>query len=116
MEIRLTDKRKKILKVLKTHKSTLSAKDIHQKVPEVDLVTVYRTLNLFVKAKLIHKVLLDTGEVLYEYQKEPHYHAVCSDCERIIHFTAPEAKLKKLLQLENFKIDEVEVTVRGCCK
>lgn len=113
--IRFTNKRKRILEVLKRHHSTLSASEIHAKLPEVDLVTIYRTLDLFVKEKLVKQFHLDTKEAVYEYQHEPHHHAVCTECERIIHFTAPDAKIKKLLGIEDFEVDELEVTVRGRC-
>lgn len=115
MAIKLTEKRNKILAVLKNQHGTLSAADIHNQLPEVDLVTVYRSLDLFVKEKLIKQIYLGTGEAQYEYQHEPHHHAVCTDCERVVHFTAPDEKIKKLLGLEDFEVDEIEVTVRGIC-
>jgi len=115
MSIKLTEKRNKILTVLKKANGTLSAAEIHKQTPEIDLVTIYRNLDLFNKEKLIKQVYLGTEEAQYEYQKEPHHHAVCSDCEKIIHFTAPNEKIKKLLDLENFEVDEIEVIVRGIC-
>ncbi len=116
MILRLTEKRKKILEVLKSSHSALSAKDIHAKLPDIDLVTIYRNLDLFVKEKLIHEVHLGGGEAQYEYQHEPHHHAICSDCHKVIHFTAPDEKIKKLLGLSDFDVDEIEVTVRGLCR
>ena len=116
MTIRMTTKRKAILNCLQTHHGTLSAKDIHQKLPEVDLVTIYRNLDLFVKERMIREVHLGADEALYEYQKEPHHHAVCTDCERVIHFTAHDAKIRESLGLQDFDVDEIEVTVRGSCK
>lgn len=116
MNIRLTKKRQQILDTLKNCHCTLSANDIHNKLPDVDLVTIYRNLELFTKEKIIKRVILDTDEAQYEYQPEPHHHAVCDDCNKVIHFKAPDAKIKKLLGLENFDIDEIEVTVRGKCR
>jgi len=81
----------------------------------IDLVTVYRNLDLFVKGGLIKQVYLGTDEAQYEYQAEPHHHAVCVDCDKVIHFTAPAEKIKKLLCLKGFRINEIEVTVRGTC-
>lgn len=116
MNIKLTKKRQCILDVLKRTHSTLSASNIHHHLPDIDLVTIYRNLDLFTKEKLIKQFHLGTGEARYEYQREPHHHAVCTECEKVIHFTAPDAKIKKLLGLENFTVDEIEVTVRGICK
>ena len=94
----------------------MTAKDVHQKLPDIDLVTIYRNLDLFVKEKLIKQVHLGTDEMQYEYQREPHHHAVCTDCNRVIHFKAPDEKIKKLLGVEGFQVEELEVTVRGVCK
>ncbi len=116
MSIKLTEKRKKILSVLKKSHSTLSASGIHTRIPDIDLVTIYRNLDLFTKEKLIKQIHLGTEEAQYEYQKEAHHHAVCTNCEKIIHFTAPDEKIRKLLKLEDFDVDEIEVTVRGICK
>ena len=116
MEIKLTPKRQQILAALRAHHGALSATEIHTKVPTIDLVTVYRNLDLFVKAKLIKQVNLGTDEMLYEYQHQPHHHALCTDCDKVIHFTAPDEKIKKLLGLENFTVDELELTVRGTCR
>ncbi|MFT7507530.1 MAG: Fur family peroxide stress response transcriptional regulator [Acidimicrobiales bacterium] len=115
MTLRITQKRQQILDVLKNQRDTLSAAQIHAKLPQIDLVTIYRSLDLFMKEKLIRQIHLGADEALYEYQHEPHHHAVCIECEKVIHFTAPDTKIKKLLGLEDFQVDEIEVTVRGIC-
>ena len=115
MTIRLTQKRHRILDVLRQNHGTLSASDLHAQLPDIDLVTIYRNLDLFTKEKLIKQVHLGVGDAQYEYQEQPHHHALCTNCEKVIHFTAPDAKIKKLLGLEDFEVDELEVTVRGTC-
>ncbi len=115
MKTRLTKKRQTILEVLKKQKEALSASEIHALVPEVDLATVYRNLEYFTNEKLIKKLQLGSQEARFEYQHEPHHHAVCTECERILHFTAPDEKIKKLLGIEDFQVEELEVTVRGIC-
>jgi len=113
MTIRLTQKRQAILNALKTHHGALSAAELHALLPTIDLATIYRNLELFTQEKLIKKLNLSSGEAAFEHQAEPHHHAVCGTCEKVIHFTAPDAKIKKLLGLANFDIEELEVTVRG---
>lgn len=115
MALKLTQKRHRILDVLKQNHGTLSASDIHAQLPDIDLVTIYRNLDLFTKEKLIKQLRLSAGEAQYEYQQEPHHHAICTECEKVIHFTAPDEKIKKLLGLEDFDVDELEVTVKGLC-
>lgn len=116
MKTKLTKKRQSILDVLQKHKAALSAAEVHAFVPEIDLATVYRNLEYFTNEKMIKKLQLGTQEARFEYQHEPHHHAICTECERVIHFTAPDEKIKALLGVQDFQVDELEVTVRGICK
>ena len=100
--------------MLQNIENTLSL--FSEQLPDVDLVTIYRNLELFTSEKLIKRVALSANEAQYEYQQEPHHHAICIDCEKVIHFKAPDAKIIKLLGLEGFEVDELEVTVKGKCR
>lgn len=115
MKIRLTKKRQAILDALKNKADALSASEVHALVPDLDLATIYRNLEYFTKEKLIKKLQFDSQESRFEYQHEPHHHAICTECERIVHFKLSDNKIKKLLNIEDFEVDELEVTVRGIC-
>jgi Fur family ferric uptake transcriptional regulator len=115
MAIKLTTKRQAVLDTLKNNHGTMSAAAIHGALPNIDLVTIYRTLELFTKEKMIKQFHLTGGEAQYEHQTEPPHHAVCTTCEKVIHFTAPDKKLKQLLGIADFDVDEIEVTVKGMC-
>jgi Fe2+ or Zn2+ uptake regulation protein len=115
MTTRLTKKRQAILDVLKNNHAALSAAEVHAALPNIDLATIYRNLEYFTAEKLIKKLQLGGQEARFEYQAEPHHHAVCTECDRVIHFTAPDEKIKKLLGIHEFQVDELEVTVRGIC-
>lgn len=112
---RHSKKRDAILAVLKETHGPLSASRIHAALPRIDLATIYRNLDLFVREKVIKRYHLAEGEAVFEYQSEPHHHAICTDCERVIHFKAPDEKIIKLLGLEGFAVEELEVTVKGKC-
>lgn len=116
MENRYSKKREAILQTLKQASGALSVNEIRTALPAVDVTTIYRNLDKFVQAGTVKKLLLASGEAYFEYQHEPHHHAVCTECKKVIHFTAPDAKLKKLLPLTDFDITDFEVTVRGVCK
>jgi Fe2+ or Zn2+ uptake regulation protein len=116
MKRRRSKKRDAILEVLQQSHQPLSAAMLHEQLPEIDLVTIYRNLEIFAEEKLVKKFHFDGAEAHYEHQHEPHHHAICSDCEKVIHFKAPDKKIIKLLGLEDFDVDELEVTVRGKCK
>lgn len=115
MSQRYSKKREQIFTVLKESKKAMSASDIYQRLPEIDLTTIYRNLEKFVTDSEVKKLSLGQSESLYEYQETPHHHAVCMECEKVIHFTAPDNKIKKLLGLQDFVVDEIEVVVRGIC-
>jgi Fe2+ or Zn2+ uptake regulation protein len=113
--MRLTKHRQEILETLRHHHGALSASAIHHKLPHINLVTIYRNLENFAAAGTIKKLHLDSAEARFEYQDHPHHHAVCSDCKRVIHFKAPDEKIKKILGLTEFNITDLELTVRGHC-
>lgn len=115
MTRRHSKKREQILDVLKREHGALSAAELHAHLPELDLTTIYRNLDVFVADGDVKKLQLGGNEARFEYMHEPHHHAVCTECERVIHFTAPDEKIKKLLGIEDFRVDELEVTVRGKC-
>ncbi len=114
--MRLTKHRKEIIATLEKSHGALSASTIHKLLPAIDQVTIYRNLDLFVAEGIIKKLHLDGNEATYEYQAHPHHHAVCSDCKKVIHFDAPDEKIKALLGLKEFSITGLELTVRGTCK
>lgn len=116
MTTRLTKKRQAILDVLKKNHNALSAAEVHAALPDIDLATIYRNLEYFTSEKLIKKLQLGGQEARFEYQAEPHHHAVCTECDRVLHFTAPDEKIKKLLGIDEFAVEELELTVRGLCK
>jgi Fur family transcriptional regulator, peroxide stress response regulator len=113
--MRQTKHREEILQVLQNNIGAMSAGDIHTFLPQMNLTTIYRNLEGFTTAGIIKKMFLGDSEALYEYQRSPHHHAVCSDCKRVIHFTAPDEQIKRLLGITDFAITELTVMVSGQC-
>jgi Fur family ferric uptake transcriptional regulator len=92
--LRMTRQRKTILSVVETAKQHLDAAGIlrrAQKVdPEIDRVTVYRTLNLLKRHCLVDELDLMhlQGEKHY-YERRPqrdHIHMACLRCGKIMEF------------------------------
>lgn len=113
--MRLTPHRKHILETLACHHGTLSASDLHARLPHINLVTIYRNLDTLNEAGYIKKLFLSGKEAVFEYQKHPHHHAICNECDAVIHFETEATKLKEALQLKGFDIADVDITVRGTC-
>jgi len=92
--LRMTRQRKTILSVVETAKQHLDVAGIlrrAQKVdPEIDRVTVYRTLNLLKRHGLVdeHDLMHLQGEKHY-YERRPqrdHIHMACLRCGKIMEF------------------------------
>ena len=115
MTKRHSKKREQILDVLKQEHGALSASEIHARLPKLNLTTIYRNLDGFVADGEVKKLQLGGKEAVYEYIHQPHHHAVCTECDKVIHFTAPDDKIKKLLGINDFQVEDLEVTVRGIC-
>mgnify|MGYP001415231553 CR=1 FL=1 len=112
--MRLTKHRTEILTTLEKH-GALSAGEIKSLLPHINLVTIYRSLESFVESELVRKLSLGGSEARYEIQHEPHFHAVCTDCDKIIHFSLDQEKLIALFKIPDFKIEDIEVTLHGSC-
>jgi len=111
---RFSKKRAEILAALEASHDALSAAEIHAVLPHLDLATIYRNLEVFVADKIARKLhLSDGGEARYEVSSEPHHHAICTDCHEVLHFTAKNDALVKALNLPDFEIEDIEITVRG---
>lgn len=109
----MTQKRTLLLNALKGGEP-LSASQLAQKLPKIDLVTIYRNLELFVQAGIVKRLQFE-DEALYEYQEKPHHHALCENCHKMIHFSVSEEKLRKLIDIANFSVTSIDITVKGVC-
>ncbi len=115
MQKRFSQKREDIRQFLSGAKGAVSAAAIQSALPHIDLTTVYRNLDQFVAEGDVKKITLG-GEALFEYQPHPHHHAVCDECHEVIHFTAPDEKIKQLLGIADFVTNNFEITVHGLCR
>ena len=113
--MKITKHRQEILDVLDHQDNALSASEIHATLPHINLATIYRNLESFVEAGTVTKLNLGGDEARFEIQDEPHHHAVCDECDKVIHFTVNNEELIKEFVLPDFDIKSIEVTLRGTC-
>jgi Fur family ferric uptake transcriptional regulator len=120
---RLTPQRLMILTIIHDSMGHISAEEIHQQVreryPFVNISTIYRTLNLLKKLRLISETDLGEGYVRYELlERERHHHLVCRRCGESFAF---EHQLLKPLQLRllkkyGFAADVDHFAIFGLCQ
>lgn len=81
---KLTAPRKRIAGWISNHDGIFSAAEMRSDLKRLDIVSIYRTLELFASLDIIHRVISLHGEQHYELHANPmhHHHIVCTDCER----------------------------------
>ncbi len=88
--LKATGGRAKILKVLSNAKKPLRVKDIYDRVgtgdddDETNMVTIYRTIESFVKKGIVHRVDFGENAAYYELHdvKHNHNYITCTECRR----------------------------------
>lgn len=85
--IQWTPVRRRVMNYIERKKRLLTAKDILAFDTTLDKVTVYRTLDSFLKAGLVRELFLANGERGYELSDEQdhHHHFRCEVCKEIYH-------------------------------
>lgn len=126
-EYKMTPKREEVLIVLLENKDKhLSAEEVYnlvkQRIPDVGLATVYRTLELFTNFNIIHGIDFGDGRKRYEYGEESknghrHHHLICIDCGLIIEVNEDllEDLEERVTQACDFTIFNHELKIFGRC-
>ncbi len=96
---RLTPQRLMVLEAIHDAESHVSAEEIYAQVraryPEVNISTVYRTLELLKKLELVTETDLGGGILRYHHvDKGHHHHLICQKCGRM--FDLDESVLDSL--------------------
>ena len=120
--LKLTSARKAILEHLENTEDHLTAKQIHtaleDRLPSLNLTTVYRSLEYLVGHRLISVADIGIGSPVYErIHGVPHHHLVCLNCNEIIQIEHDpiEAFFKLLEKEQNFKVQTNHLVLYGTC-
>ena len=119
---RLTPQRMMILSIFNESEGHITAEAIHERVcrdyPFVDISTVYRTLQLLKKLRLVTDTDLGSGVVQYELsERGRHHHLVCRACG----YTAPldasllEPLARRIEKTHRFRADLEHFAIFGLC-
>lgn len=120
--LRMTPQRMMIIAVVEGSNNHISAEEIYaqviEKYPDVNISTVYRTLDTLEELKLVTKTDFGDGRVRYHpAHKGHHHHLVCRECGKIIDLDEKSlAGLEEyLLQNYNFIADIRHLGIPGTC-
>jgi len=124
--LRLTWQRQVVMEAVEKNKGKhLSSNEIFELVkenhPSIGLATIYRTLPLLEKMKLLNKICLDDGCVRYEAytpKDEEHHHLICMACGAVYEVEEDLLGIKeKQIILDNhFSIKGYMLKLYGYCQ
>jgi Fur family ferric uptake transcriptional regulator len=121
-ELRATGQRALILEIIRHGQGHLDADEIYrrarQKLPHLNLSTVYRNLHRFKELGLVEE--RHFGESHHRYEVKPsveHHHLVCLGCGLVIEFGFPLRRYLKrnVSEAKDFEIVDTEVRITGYC-
>jgi Fur family ferric uptake transcriptional regulator len=121
-ETKLTTARRAVLELLEHSEAHLSPAEIHQqlleRLPSLNLSTVYRSLDYLVAHKLITVADLGAGTPVYERLSDtPHHHLVCLNCAHIqkLEDELVSPFFNTLQEHKNFSIETNHLVLYGLC-
>lgn len=123
-KLRITPVRLSVLATLTKNQSPMSVPEILSKLKGVDTVTVYRTLNTFVRKKIVHRVRGEDRSWLYAQSdfaaapKHLHPHFVCESCGKVECLEAAEIPASFIASLhvdQRYAVTYPEVVLHGMC-
>ena len=126
--VKLTPQRLAIFEYLGRHPGHPTAEEVYRDVleryPTLSFATVYNTLELLAEMGEVRKVIVDELRRRYDVNTEPHRHAVCRQCRRIVDVREEEIGGGELLrqalqQVElsarDFTVEAASVEFAGLC-
>ena len=119
---RMTPQRLMILSAIENSDDHISAEEIYAQIiakyPNVNISTVYRTLELLERLGLVTKTDLGEGRVRYHpVEKGHHHHLICRECGAIIDLDESLLTSLKstLLREYKFSADLRHLAILGRC-
>ena len=119
--LRATRQRVAVLRLLRRVRGHPTARELHQRLlseqGSLSQKTVYEVLDALTDAGLVSQVTVAGEPGRYEARPNPHYHAACRVCGRLIDLPASaDSQIRGRAQLpEGFRVEKIEVTIRGLC-
>ncbi len=120
-KIRVTSIRIHILEVLRDASMPIDvsaiADELSERKVEVDTVTIYRNLEIFVQSDIVTQIDFRDGRYRYEMQQEHHHHLICTKCRNSIpiYETCLAITEEQVAEKYGFSMQEHHLEFFGVC-
>lgn len=114
-----------VVELLGRQSCVLSAREISERLhadgTPVGIATVYRTLELLARMKLVQRLDMGTDPARYEPAlpggDHHHHHLVCEQCSEVTAFDDPdlERAIDRLARELDYRVGDHDVVLRGLC-
>jgi Fur family transcriptional regulator, ferric uptake regulator len=119
---RVTVDRRAVVEALESSGDHLTAEQLAEVVwaryPDVNLATIYRTLDLLERLELAFHVHLGHGPSRWHFAGDVHHHLVCEECDRVVEI--PDSTFdplrRRLRDDTGFVIDPHHFSLSGLCR
>jgi len=117
--IKITPQRLEILRYLDKHMTHPTVEEIYSalknKNPSLSKTTVYNSLDVLKKHKIIQTLTISGNELRYDLKDEMHHHFLCKICGKIIDIDIKCPNVERIAE-EGHRVDEVHGYFKGICK
>jgi Fur family transcriptional regulator, peroxide stress response regulator len=87
--------------------------ELHPRIPSLSRATVYNTINLFLKKKIVIPVQVEGLEARYDLAEPHHAHFHCQVCQKIYDIPADAIGVPETLK--DFLVQEALLHYKGVC-
>ncbi|ATD54581.1 Fur family transcriptional regulator [Clostridium chauvoei] len=120
-DIKVTKGRIALLNILENSESGLTADDLYEECKKqgknLNLSTIYRSLELFEEKNVIKKTVLTDGPAVYSMKKESHEHILkCNICHKSVRVPCPIEQIEEIIKKQvGFSLTEHKLEMKGIC-
>ena len=122
-QIAVTKHRVSILNSFINYGKPITLKTLRLDNPLIDRVTLFRALSILEQKKIIHKITIERGQVLYALCKEKcnkkddckhnHIHFLCNQCDDV---TCLEVENFPSINVPDVLINNLNINASGICE
>ena len=121
----VTQQREAVAEVVFSSDDHLSVDEIEQELREagerIGKATIYRTLDLLVKSKLVEEHDFGEGFKRYEHRlsRQPvHEHLICQECNKVVEFRSEEMRAveERVAAEHGFYLTRHKLEIYGICR